>query len=413
MCLYFLRKKRYNTTNTTISQGDFMINSYTKMKLKQKVYTNANMLTWNLSLFIVTAIILLNNRDVPILYVFPAIFASVIILTFFSQSVAKFFLNVMYGLFILMIAAFVFQQPFDIDSSGILSSIWFGIVLSNTFLVLTMGYFVKNTYNKFFIAFITTVINVAVVLVFGYGQTIMSGMDNNEITALLIKDIFAIFIIVAILTGLLFFFNNKSYALSMKKNKVLSKAHTTLKKEKTPHIKDMEKTFVEEVFENTERTGFMFKVFNASNRKQGYIYKDNKTFVLLPVEITAQLNFNNANIFKGSGVRRKTFNKILYSFVNKYSAIGSIPSVPIVFTLVVMGENENLQKAFTYELKTPTETLHLNIVPLNNFKQWLNDVDNETTERDILFPELSDKAKKSRDENKVLAQVNKDYIENM
>lgn len=383
------------------------------MKLKQKVYTSANMLTWNLSLFIVTAIILLNNRDVPILYVFPAIFASVIILTFFSQSVAKFFLNVMYGLFILMIAAFVFQQPFDIDSSGILSSIWFGIVLSNTFFVLTMGYFVKNTYNKFFIAFITTVINVAVVLVFGYGQTIMSGMDNNEITALLIKDIFAVFAIVAILTGLLFFFNNKSYALSMKKNKVLSKAHTTLKKEKTPHIKDMEKTFVKEVFENTERTGFMFKVFNASNRKQGYIYKDNKTFVLLPVEITAQLNFNNANIFKGSGVRRKTFNKILYSFVNKYSAIGSIPSVPIVFTLVVMGENENLQKAFTYELKTPTETLHLNIVPLNNFKQWLNDVDNETTERDILFPELSDKAKKSRDENKVLAQVNKDYIENM
>ena len=383
------------------------------MKLKQKVYNSANMLTWNLSLFIVTTIILLNNRDVPILYVFPAIFASVIILTFFSQSVAKFFLNVMYGLFILVIATFVFQQPLNIDSSGILSSIWFGIVLSNTFLVLTMGYFVKNTYNKLFIALVTTVINVAVVIVLGYGQTVMRSMDNNEIAALLIKDIFAVFAIIAILTGLLFFFNNKSYALSMKKNKVLSRAHTTLKKEKTPHIKDMEKTFVEEVFENTERTGFMFKVFNASNRKQGYIYKDNKTFVLLPVEITAQLNFNNANIFKGSGVRRKTFNKILYSFVNKYSAIGSIPSVPIVFTLVVMGENENLQKAFTYELKTPTETLHLNIVPLSNFKQWLNDVDNETTERDILFPELSDKAKKSRDENKVLAQVNKDYIENM
>ena len=386
-----------------------MINNYTKMKLKQKIYNHANYLTWNTSLLIVTLFILFNNWGTnPVLYIFPALFAISIFLVFISNNAVKILLNIIGYIIILVIVSLAFTQPLNVDTSGLLSSIWFGILMANVFLTLTLTYIIKTTINRHFLVLKTTITNLLLVLLSGYLYTLTSEITNEQLINFLIGSIFTVFIITTIITTIILLFNNRSYYFSPTSKKLLSTKHRTLKKEKTNDIADMEKTFVNKVYNTTKNTGFTFKVFTASNRLQGYLYKNDMTFVLLPIDIIAHLNTNNKNIFKSTRIRRKSFDKIIYSIINRYSGVNAIPSVPIVLTIIIM--NNGIKDTFVHTVKTGETDIDVNFVPIGVFDKWIKDVNNGNS--NVVFPVLEDKKKDKRENDKNMTLVDDDYFDN-
>ena len=82
--------------------------------------------------------------------------------------------------------------------------------------------------------------------------------------------------------------------------------------------KDFEDSTIANIEGIVGKKGYSFSTFKFNNKRNGYGFKDNKNVLFVPLSIAFKETEMTKGLAKNAKVRKKTFDKIIISVINRF-----------------------------------------------------------------------------------------------
>lgn len=369
------------------------MNNNAFIRIKSRIYEYGNILTWLSVIFIISLALALRSfseEDIQsnFLFILPGVAAFAILTIVFTKSALTFFGNIMAYAFVGVIAFSVTMAAVAYSPSGLLSGVWLTTILAGVFGTLALSYIIRSSVNPHHLAALSAVVNVLTVMLSLLAFAYISPDSTISAETLALRLSILGLVVSLIISSISILVCSRAYKTSFSKNKVLAKNWL--------EDKDFEDSTIENIEGIVGKKGYSFSTFKFNNKRNGYGFKDNKTVLFVPLSIAFKETEMTKGLAKNAKVRKKTFDKIIISVINRFSGVYTLPTLPMLIVFVV--PENSINRVLSYKLGDSVYADSVLFMPVKQIANWIDDIEKGNSRYVAVFPDISEKELAKREE---------------